>query len=314
VQHQEIREASVAVFSSADDAAVPQQGRSQGRAGAGHADPPTGSPLRSDLCRLAHLLDPVYQVTGKDRQALSLGTGWTTRWLAQMKTAGRKVTWPVKDLSDFPAACMQPVRPFSWRTNQHHRPGLAYMVSTGRHHGHESIAEKNLLLALDFAGDATEVVSQPMKMMFYASGSKGEHTPDFLVTTRSGTLLIDVRPAGLIKEEDRVRFAAAAEVALACGWYYVVAAGWKRQVMATIQALSAQRRHLDDPLGIQDQILREAARGPCRYLRLVEATSHPAIGRAHAVHLLWHRRLGIDLSAPLTDQAMTWAGERGLAC
>ena len=133
------------------------------------------------------------------------------------------------------------------------------------------------------------------------------------MTTRSGTLLIDVRPAGLIGEDDRIRFAAAAEVALACGWQYIVAAGWKHQVMATIQALSAQRRPLQDPLCIQEQILREAARGPCRYLRLVEATSYPAIARAHAIHLLWRRRLGIDLSIPLTDQAMTWPGEGDLA-
>ena len=46
-----------------------------------------------------------------------------------------------------------------------------------RLHGHESIAEKNLLLALDFAGDVTDVVSQPMKIKFFASGSPAAHSP-----------------------------------------------------------------------------------------------------------------------------------------
>jgi hypothetical protein len=36
-----------------------------------------------------------------------------------------------------------------WRTDQRYRPGLAYMVGTGRLHGPETIEEKNLLLAPD---------------------------------------------------------------------------------------------------------------------------------------------------------------------
>jgi hypothetical protein len=35
------------------------------------------------------------------------------------------------------------------------------------------------------------------------------HTPDFMVVTRSGTWLVDVRPEPLIGETDRQSFAAA---------------------------------------------------------------------------------------------------------
>jgi hypothetical protein len=35
------------------------------------------------------------------------------------------------------------------------------MVSTGRLHGFESLEERPLLLALDFAGEVEEVLSQP---------------------------------------------------------------------------------------------------------------------------------------------------------
>jgi hypothetical protein len=43
------------------------------------------------------------------------------------------------------------------------------MVSTGRHHGFESHAERELLLALDFAGGLEDVLSQPFRLAFTAA-------------------------------------------------------------------------------------------------------------------------------------------------
>lgn len=40
------------------------------------------------------------------------------------------------------------------------------------------------------------------------------------------------------------------------------------------------------------------------------ATSAPVVGRAFALHLLWHRRLGMDLSVPLTDRTLITAAVR----
>lgn len=34
------------------------------------------------------------------------------------------------------------------------------------------------------------------------------------------------------------------------------------------------------------------------------SSSLPAVARAHALHLLWHRRLGVDLSRPLGDHSL----------
>jgi hypothetical protein len=279
----------------------------------------TGKPRReehlpSDTCRLTDLLDPFYLVLARHRSSLDLSAGWVSRWTVRLKVAGTKVTCSCNDLADAPVRRLEPVRRFSWRTGQRHRPGLACMVSTGRLHGFESYEEQQLLLALDFLGDVTNVVSQPMCIMFTAAGERAEHTPDFLVVTSDGTLLVDVRPATRIEEEDRVRFAAAAEVALSCSWQYMVVAGWKPQVMAVLDGLSAQRRPLSDPLGMQPAILRQAARGPQPFGELVATTAYPAIGRAHALHLLWQRRLGVDLSNPLTDQSTVWPATWGRAC
>ncbi|HYU86633.1 MAG TPA: hypothetical protein VEK80_17650, partial [Kribbellaceae bacterium] len=78
-----------------------------------------------------------------------------------------------------------------------------------------------------------------------------------------------------------------------------------------IDALSAQRRPLADPLGLQPQLLAQAADGPVGFGDLVGATSVPVVARAHALHLIWHRRLGVDLAEPLGDDAQVWAVPAG---
>jgi hypothetical protein len=257
------------------------------------------------------LLAPGGDVLAEDREALVLGPGWARRWVARWKFEGGPVVCPVRDLASMPVEGARPVQRFSWRTSQFHRPGLQYLVSTGRHHGFESHAEQQLLLGLDFAGDLVEVLSQPFRLTFETAIGPGDHIPDFLAVTRAGSWLIDVRPGERIKAEDRVRFAAAAEVALSCGWRYAVVPGWRPHVRATLDTVSAQRRPLTDPLGLQAVLLAAAYEGPVRFGELAERTEVPAMARAQALHLLWHRRLGVDLTAPLNDQSMVHAG-RGI--
>ena len=63
-----------------------------------------------------------------------------------------------------------PMRGFAWRRDQRHRPGLEYMVSTGRLHGFESLEEDWLLRALDFCGRVQILLSQPFRMRFGGGG------------------------------------------------------------------------------------------------------------------------------------------------
>ena len=172
------------------------------------------------------------------RAALDLGAGWPGRWSASWRLSGTPVACAVRDLASVPRAGCQPVRRFSWRAGQRHRPGLQFLVSTGRHHGFESVAEQRLLLVLDFAAELTDVLSQPFRLRFASGGGWREHVPDFLALTRAGGWLIDVRPGERIEDEDRVCFAAANEAALACGWRYTVVTGWRSHVMATVDTLS----------------------------------------------------------------------------
>ncbi|MFE2478525.1 TnsA-like heteromeric transposase endonuclease subunit [Streptomyces sp. NPDC059389] len=196
-----------------------------------------------------------------------------------------------------------PMRWFSWHRAQRHRPGLQFLVSTGRHHGAESLEEARLLQVLDFAADLVDVVSQPMRLRFDTTAGRRRHTPDFLAVTRAGIWLIDVRPRTLIAPEDLESFAAAAEVALACGWHYTVAAGWREHVVAAIDAFSSQRRPLPDPLGLRPALLA-AARDGRTFGELAETAPFPPLARAQLLHLLWHRRLGSDLSGPFGDRSV----------
>jgi hypothetical protein len=248
----------------------------------------------------------VYEVPEAARRELSCGAGWEGRWEVSWRRDGAVTASRVSDLGQFLAGECQPWRHFTWRTGQRHRPGLQFLVSTGRHHGFESLEEQRFLLALDFAGSVTGLVSQPFRLRAETAAGWREHIPDFLAFTRDGVLLADIRPRELIKDDDGVLFAAAAEAALAAGWRYSVACGWRPHVMATLDMLSSQRRPMADPLRLVPQLLAAAGAGPLGFDDLAGATSCPAVARAHALHLIWHRRLGIDLAAPLTGRSGVW--------
>ena len=261
----------------------------------------------SPSCGITDLAD-AYEVPEAARRELACGAGWEGRWEASWRRDGAVAISRVSDLGQVLGGGCQPWRHFTWRTGQRHRPGLQFLVSTGRHHGFESLEEQRFLLALDFAGGVTDVVSQPFRLRAETTAGWREHIPDFLAVTGDGAWLVDVRPRDLVKDEDLVLFAAAAEAALAAGWRYAVICGWRPHAMATLDMLSSQRRPMADPLRLAPQLLAAARAGPLGFDDLTGATSCPAVARAHALHLIWHRRLGIDLAGPLTGQLMVWLG------
>ena len=253
--------------------------------------------------------DLLVPVPSTDASGLDQEEGWPDRWLVTRRVDGDEVSCTVRDLSRMPGTDGGPVRWFSWRRVQGHRPGLQYLVSTGRHHGAESMEEARVLLALDFAGDLVDVVSQPLRIRFTTTAGKNRvHTPDFLAVTRSGTWLIDVRPEPLIEDEDAESFAAAAEAALACGWRYTVAARWREHVLASLDALSSQRRPLKDPLGLRPGLLAAAGKPGARFGEVAAASGCEPVARAQLLHLIWHRQIGIDLAGPLADRSLLVPG------
>ncbi|MFF7980570.1 hypothetical protein ACFZDK_15795 [Streptomyces sp. NPDC007901] len=212
-------------------------------------------------------------------------------------------------MAHVPVLLSRPMRGFTWRAKQGHRPGLEMMTSTGGKHGFESLKEMRLLVALDFLG-ASEVLSQPFRLDFEHVGGQSWHIPDHLAVFGGGMWPLDVRPIDLVKDADALKFSASREVAAACGWRYSVVAGWRPHVWSVLDHLSSRRRPTRDLLGMRDQLLTAIGgkdRRVMPFSELADATSVPSVGRANIVRLLRQRELGIDLGSPLRNSSLIWA-------
>jgi hypothetical protein len=198
-----------------------------------------------------------------------------------------------------------PWRHMTWRTGQRNRPGLEYLVSTGRHHAYESQQERRLLQALDWDGRVVDALSQPLRLTFSDGLRQCEHTPDLLARLSDGqTLLLNVKPEVRIDDRHRTAFAASDRLAAARGWRHEVVTGWREPARSTVDALSARRRPQADTFGLVPEIEAALVDGPLPFGALVERTRVPAIARAVAIGMLWRRRLTVDLAVPLEDTSL----------
>src|SRR5438445_642629 len=148
--------------------------------------------VRSDRCRLDDLFTAV-EVGEAPRAGLRRACGWARSWRVELRMGGARSESAVADLGGIAAGEMSPVRAFAWSTRQRHRPGLQFMVCTGRHHGFESLEEQRLLLALDFIGLARGVVWQPLRLGFDTADGRRSHVPAFLGSDAEGGCVVDVR-------------------------------------------------------------------------------------------------------------------------
>ncbi|MEV7084393.1 hypothetical protein AB0O07_00570 [Streptomyces sp. NPDC093085] len=99
---------------------------------------------------------------------------------------------------------------------------------------------------------------------------------------------------GLIKDEDALKFAAAREMAAACGRQYSVVAGRRPHVWSVLDHLSSRRRPVRDLLGMLDQLLTIIDGREGRVMTFsapADAISVPSVGRANIVRLLRLLRL-----------------------
>jgi hypothetical protein len=257
---------------------------------------PSASARWDDLC--------VLDTSFRERDHLPPETAATTRAMTVTTRQGlMAVTVSAADRDDTAFASSAPWRHMSWRTGQRNRPGLEYLVSTGRHHAYESQQERRLLQILDFDGRVADAVSQPLLLKFHDGLRQREHVPDLLARLSDGqTLLLNVKPQTRIEDGHRTAFAAADRLAAARGWRHEVVVGWVEPARSTVDALSAQRRQTRDTFGLVPEIEAALAGGPLPFGDMAERTRVPAVARAVAIGLLWRRALTVDLSEPLGDR------------
>jgi len=241
--------------------------------------------------------------TAREREFLPPQTTASVRAMTMTTRQGDEaVTVGATDRGDGLFDSADPWRHMSWRTAQRNRPGLEYLVSTGRHHAYESQQERRLLQILDFDGRVVDALSQPLLLKFHDGLRHREHTPDLLCRLGGGqTLLLNVKPPTRIEDVHRTAFAACDLLAQARGWRHEVVTGWVEPARSTVDALSARRRPQADVFGLVPEIEAALANGALPFGDLVERTRVPAMARAFAVGMLWQRTLTMDLAWPLGD-------------
>ncbi len=243
--------------------------------------------------------------TAREREFLPPQTAASVRAMTVTTRQGdQAVTVGATDRGDGLFDSADPWRHMSWRTTQRNRPGLEYLVSTGRHHAYESQQERRLLQILDFDGRVVDALSQPLLLRFHDGLRRREHTPDLLARTDDGqTLLLNVKPPTRMDDVHRTAFAACDRLAQARGWRHEVVTGWVEPARSTVDALSARRRPQQDTFALVPEIEAALAAGPLPFGELVARTRVPAVARAVAIGMLWRRRLSIDLAVPLGDRS-----------
>ena len=195
-----------------------------------------------------------------------------------------------------------PVRGFPAFRGQGNYPGLWWFSTTREHVGYESWSERDHLIALDADPAVVGVASQPFRLHW---GDGRHHVPDYFVRLSDGTAtVLDVRADDRISDADAELFDRSEQACRSLGWAYRRAGVADPVVTANLRWLSGYRH---------PRVYRPAVAAA---LEAVFDSARPLmtgvrpVGEAIMVlpvlfHLLWPRRLGVDLSAAvLTEESI----------
>ena len=140
-------------------------------------------------------------------------------------------------------ASAAPWRTFRWYHGQQHFPGSYWSATMSDHVIYESRLELARLLYADFDPAVESVSAQPFLLTAQVGGKERRHVPDFLLSTGSGPVVVDVKPRSRLDKQD---------VAFTLGWCRaaVESRGWEYEVwseppeaeLANIRMLAGYRR------------------------------------------------------------------------
>ena len=85
--------------------------------------------VQSDTCGLDELFS-AHIASERSLGSLALGSQWPRRWSATWRTSVGELVCPTRDLAVVPVLECVPVRRFSCRASQRHRPGLEFPALT----------------------------------------------------------------------------------------------------------------------------------------------------------------------------------------
>lgn len=233
----------------------------------------------------------------------SLAHGWTTQWSVIYADGTGETTATVTDVSVAALLDSDPIRTASWHPNATARAGLHYVSATDEHSFHDSLFERNLLIALDFHG-VSRLASQPFTLTWRDGARDRRHTPDFIIEADRIITVVNVRPTDLVNDRLLEDCAAIAEVCLARGWQHALVVGYPRPAFTNLAHVAAHRT-AEDSAGYAEDILDLLAEcGPTPFGQLADKFEGPVVARAIIQRLIWDREVSIDLNRMLGDATL----------
>ncbi len=252
----------------------------------------------------ASWLDICETTTAHHEHARDLPTGWPDRWSMTYSQAKNEHTVSVREVEPTDLLDADPIRNSTWHAHSRARAGLHFMASTERLHWHESLFERDLLVALDFDEGFNDAASQPFTLSWHDGTDWKTHTPDFAAVIHGEMWIINVRPASLLKPQLLANAAAVRAVCALRGWQETLVVGYEQPALTVLKTIGAARRTAD-PYSIGDQMLDMLADwGPSRFGDVVAASAAPVLARAVLQRLIWDREVTVDLNRLLTDETV----------
>lgn len=212
-----------------------------------------------------------------------------------------------------------PVRKGSQYPNRRSQSGLYFWSATGEHVRYESGLELAGLVDLDQRGEVVLVGARPLRLLFCTGACTAFHDPDFLAVDGNGDqVLYDVCSEGRITDSSRRRFNETDRLCKQVGWQHRVLTDPSPTRVANLGFLRPSRLSRCHPkTELFEQLRRVFAggRGIGQGAAMVNGRQ-PAIVMPYVKHLIWHRRLMVDLNVRLDFDAVAATGreEAGPCC
>lgn len=196
----------------------------------------------------------------------------------------------------------QPVRSLPSYAGMRHYPGWWWSATTGDLVAYESLLERDRVMIADFDKAVDAIAAQPFGLTGSLDGVKRTHVPDFLLCTRDGPLVVDVKPARLLKRAEVTELLEwTAGLMAERGWRYEVWSGESPRVLENLRFLAQGRRAIADDDALS--ALRSHALVGDALWTVLERASDCGASRASLtaamVRLLWLQDWRVDLNLPL---------------
>jgi hypothetical protein len=205
-----------------------------------------------------------------------------------------------------------PMRVFSRRQGQTNKPVAFFSRTVGDLVACESQHERRFAILADWHETVVHIASQPFTIDFPPGHELDSHTPDFLLISACGVIVIvDVKwPSDAMNTEVLERHAIVKRVLMQAGMQHVVWTDAPRVFTENLANFAAARVPADLMRDLAPKLIATYRPG------ISIATLLQKVAEVHCVptstslvvlrRLLWDHQFAIDMSAPFSQEAQVW--------